>query len=60
MRVGQVLFSILFVLILLATLGFVDWSAVGGWFKIMIYLFVAGVIVLSLGILFAKDDKKQL
>lgn len=56
MKLGQLLFSILLFLIVLAVFGAVDWDTVTGWIKIMVYIFIAGLILLGLGILFTKND----
>lgn len=57
MRLGGFLFSILMTLIVLAIVGLVDWGTVGGWVKVMVYIWIGGLLLLGLGMLFTKSDK---
>lgn len=60
MRPGSFLFLILIILIILALFGVVEWDSVGGWLKIMVYIAVAGIAIIFVGVgigrLFEKSD----
>jgi len=58
MRLGQILFLILFFLIALALIGIIDWNTVGDWGIFMLILAVAGPAIGLFGFIFFQLKEK--
>lgn len=54
---GSCLFTILIILVFLAAFGFVNWSTVGSFARFIVYLVIAGIVLIIILMFWASSKK---